>query len=124
MSEDDLKVFVKGTERFFSQVTATAAEVSTPFVPQGAAADAGTAVKSVTVASETTVSPPSSATVTNAVRRVRFNPDKSTFREWDMVHPPADGRAFDRELTLVIARVGRNHCRQADPHTWAASLSP
>ena len=32
MSEDDLKVFVKGTERFFSQVTATAAEVSTPFV--------------------------------------------------------------------------------------------
>ncbi len=30
--EDDLKVFVRGTEYFFAQVTSTRAEVSTPFI--------------------------------------------------------------------------------------------
>jgi chemotaxis protein CheX len=32
MPEDDLKVFVKGTEYFFLQVTSTRADVSTPFI--------------------------------------------------------------------------------------------
>jgi chemotaxis protein CheX len=34
MSEDDLKVFVKGTERFFTQSGSTPPEVSTPFVKE------------------------------------------------------------------------------------------
>jgi chemotaxis protein CheX len=34
MSEDDLKVFVKGTERFFLQAGSKPAEVSTPFVKE------------------------------------------------------------------------------------------
>jgi chemotaxis protein CheX len=34
MSEDDLKVFIKGTENFFSQVATSPAEVSTPFVKE------------------------------------------------------------------------------------------
>ena len=36
MSEDDLKVFVKGAERFFMQAASTPAEVSTPFVKEDA----------------------------------------------------------------------------------------
>jgi chemotaxis protein CheX len=34
LPEDDLKVFVKGTEYFFLQVTSTRAEVSTPFIKE------------------------------------------------------------------------------------------
>ncbi|HEY0798132.1 MAG TPA: chemotaxis protein CheX [Candidatus Baltobacteraceae bacterium] len=34
MSEDDLKVFIKGTEHFFAQVATSPAEVSTPFVKE------------------------------------------------------------------------------------------
>lgn len=34
MSENELKVFVKGTEHYFTQVAATPAEVSTPFIKE------------------------------------------------------------------------------------------
>ncbi|GAC1543658.1 MAG: chemotaxis protein CheX [Vulcanimicrobiaceae bacterium] len=34
MREDDLKVFVKGTEHFFKQVTQVPAEVSSPFIKE------------------------------------------------------------------------------------------
>jgi len=34
MREDDLKIFVKGTEHFFKQVTKVAAEVSMPFIKE------------------------------------------------------------------------------------------
>jgi chemotaxis protein CheX len=34
MPEDDLKVFVKGTEHFFHHITALPAEVSTPFIKE------------------------------------------------------------------------------------------
>ena len=34
LPEDDLRVFVKGTEYFFLQVTSTRAEVSTPFIKE------------------------------------------------------------------------------------------
>jgi chemotaxis protein CheX len=36
MSEDDLKVFVKGAEKFFTQAVSIPAEVSTPFVREAA----------------------------------------------------------------------------------------
>jgi len=34
MSENDLKIFVKGTEHYFTQVAETPAEVSTPFIKE------------------------------------------------------------------------------------------
>ena len=34
MPEDDLRVFVKGTEYFFLQVTSSRADVSTPFIKE------------------------------------------------------------------------------------------
>lgn len=34
MREEDLKIFVKGTEHFFKQVTKVAAEVSSPFIKE------------------------------------------------------------------------------------------